>query len=250
MLGLRDWSEVLGSAALVGFSPEVIARAAQRCANLFGEHMTMRTMVEGPVIGGKEDTIAEYYPGMIPDLGESDDSVSSFVENEKESSNSTSDPENVENEETLPMKHKIYYCSVGECHGNKVGFRTTARLLRHAQVDHNLSKSKPKALQIDSDEEMDGAVHNDRFLKPVTGKRGWRGTDKEKRKRRKSKVDRKEGSVLSDEGPGDENEHVDSYSESNSDSRLESESESELESEKQDGDNHEVGSNGRNGSVV
>ncbi|KAB8290563.1 hypothetical protein EYC80_010988 [Monilinia laxa] len=217
MLGLRDWSEVLGSAALVGFSPEVIARATQRCANLFGEHMTMRNMVEGPAIGGKEDMIAEYYPGMIPDLGESDESMSSLVENEEESSNSASDPEYAENEESLPMKHKVYYCSVGECHGNKVGFRTTARLLRHAQVDHNLSKSKPKALQIDSDEEMDGAVHNDRFLKPITGKRGWRGTDKEKRKRSKTKGDGKEGSVLSDDDPDDENELVDSYSESDLD---------------------------------
>lgn len=247
MLGLRDWSEVLGSAALVGFSPEVIARATQRCANLFGEHMTMRTMVEGPVIGGKEDMITEYYPGMIPYLGESDDSVSSLIETEEESSNSESDPMNAGNEKSSPLKHKLYYCPVGECHGTKVGFKTIATLLRHAQLVHDISKSKLKRLQIDSDEEMDGAVHNDRFLKPIKGKRGWRGTDKEKRKRIKSDVGeggRKERSALSDEGADDEDEVVDSHSESDS------VSESESESEEQGGDDNEVGSNNRQGSGV
>ncbi|KAL2155230.1 hypothetical protein VTH82DRAFT_3906, partial [Thermothelomyces myriococcoides] len=44
--GLRDWRDVLGAAALAGFSPTVIARAAQRCSTLFREEMTMHTLHE------------------------------------------------------------------------------------------------------------------------------------------------------------------------------------------------------------
>ncbi|KAI5369372.1 Putative Rrn9 domain-containing protein [Septoria linicola] len=43
-LGTRDWSEVLGIAALTGWDQAVVARAAQRCATLFDEHMEFRTI--------------------------------------------------------------------------------------------------------------------------------------------------------------------------------------------------------------
>lgn len=42
--GLRDWRDVLGAAALAGFPQDVIARATQRCAILFGEEMTLHTL--------------------------------------------------------------------------------------------------------------------------------------------------------------------------------------------------------------
>ncbi|KAH6692655.1 hypothetical protein F5X68DRAFT_259269 [Plectosphaerella plurivora] len=44
---LRDWREVLGAASLSGFDGEAVARAAQRCADLFGEKMDLMTMEEG-----------------------------------------------------------------------------------------------------------------------------------------------------------------------------------------------------------
>ncbi|KAG6010475.1 hypothetical protein E4U21_006477 [Claviceps maximensis] len=47
--GLRDWSDVLGAASLAGFPPSVIARATQRCASLFKQGMTMRTLDEQPL---------------------------------------------------------------------------------------------------------------------------------------------------------------------------------------------------------
>jgi hypothetical protein len=37
--GLRDWSDVLGMAAIAGFAPEVVRRAQRRCEALFGERM-------------------------------------------------------------------------------------------------------------------------------------------------------------------------------------------------------------------
>lgn len=56
---LRDWREVLGAAALSGFDAEVVARAAERCANLFGEKMDLLTMEEGR----HEHTVTVCEPG-------------------------------------------------------------------------------------------------------------------------------------------------------------------------------------------
>ncbi|PWY86083.1 hypothetical protein BO70DRAFT_378750 [Aspergillus heteromorphus CBS 117.55] len=46
-LGIRDWSEVLGVAAMTGWPPAVVMRTAQRCANLFGEDMAFHILKEG-----------------------------------------------------------------------------------------------------------------------------------------------------------------------------------------------------------
>lgn len=45
--GLRDWSDVLGMAALTGWKTETIARARERCANLFSQNMMFRIFHEG-----------------------------------------------------------------------------------------------------------------------------------------------------------------------------------------------------------
>ncbi|KAI5295751.1 hypothetical protein KEM52_000371 [Ascosphaera acerosa] len=46
-LGLRDWSDVLGTAMLVGFPRDAVYRAAARCSRLFGEDMAFRTFAPG-----------------------------------------------------------------------------------------------------------------------------------------------------------------------------------------------------------
>ena len=46
-LGLRDWSDVLSVASMTGWDPAVIEKAATRCASLFGECITFRTLKEG-----------------------------------------------------------------------------------------------------------------------------------------------------------------------------------------------------------
>jgi hypothetical protein len=71
-LGPRDWSEVLGVASLAGWSPAVVDRATKRCAVLFGEHMTFRTMPE-TAAGNSADTLTNYHPETIPDLAISDE---------------------------------------------------------------------------------------------------------------------------------------------------------------------------------
>lgn len=55
---LRGWSDVMGAAALAGFSPRVVERATQRCANLFLQGMEMHTIADD---GGVETR--RYVPG-------------------------------------------------------------------------------------------------------------------------------------------------------------------------------------------
>ncbi|KAG5971881.1 hypothetical protein E4U58_007155 [Claviceps cyperi] len=63
--GLRDWSDVLGAASLAGFPPDVIARSTQRCASLFNQGMTMRTLNEQPLSRGPGLTITEFRPKSV-----------------------------------------------------------------------------------------------------------------------------------------------------------------------------------------
>ncbi|KAM3069177.1 hypothetical protein ACMFMG_010697 [Clarireedia jacksonii] len=214
-LSLRDWSEVLGSAALVGFSPDVIARATQRCANLFGESMTMRTMIERPVDVKVVDHLVEYHPDMVPDL-ESVDDKTSFNSSEDEASISTSDTAGImHTKDSSSVNRKSYYCPNTKCHANKSGFETSAKLLKHVKAEHKMSKKRMEELMIDSDDEMDGAVHVDRFLKPISGKRGWRGFDTRERKRER---------LVENSGAEGEDDNRSSGSETDEDSDEDSES--------------------------
>ncbi|KGO45092.1 RNA polymerase I specific transcription initiation factor, RRN9 [Penicillium expansum] len=46
---LRDWSEVIGLASMMGLPTPAVLRASKRCADLFGEDMEFRRMPEGRV---------------------------------------------------------------------------------------------------------------------------------------------------------------------------------------------------------
>lgn len=48
-LGLRDWSQVLGFASMMGLPSDAVMRTAKRCSDLFGEDMAFRTFKEGSV---------------------------------------------------------------------------------------------------------------------------------------------------------------------------------------------------------
>lgn len=74
--GLRNWRNVLGAAALAGFSPTVIARATQRCSTLFGEGMTIHTLHEQSATSGKAGVeTMRYVPGVsLPSSSGEDDS--------------------------------------------------------------------------------------------------------------------------------------------------------------------------------
>ncbi|OQO08551.1 hypothetical protein B0A48_06421 [Cryoendolithus antarcticus] len=66
-LRCRDWSEVLGMAALTGWDSAVLDRTATRCSNLFGEEMSFRVMPETKVIASADREV-QYRPALVPDL--------------------------------------------------------------------------------------------------------------------------------------------------------------------------------------
>lgn len=86
-LGLRDWSDVLGVASISGFPPEVVAKAAERCSNLFDEGIVFRTLYEGK----KSYSEVRYAPDMVPI-----ETIQSFLQDETEQPSSQDDSEEEE----------------------------------------------------------------------------------------------------------------------------------------------------------
>ncbi|KAL8846662.1 MAG: hypothetical protein Q9221_008269 [Calogaya cf. arnoldii] len=83
-LGLRDWSDVLGVASMSGFPPEVVARAAERCSNLFNEGIIFRTLYEGK----KSYSEVKYAPDMLPV-----ETLQNFLQSETEQDSSPEESE-------------------------------------------------------------------------------------------------------------------------------------------------------------
>ncbi|KAK0248056.1 hypothetical protein LTS09_016806 [Friedmanniomyces endolithicus] len=192
-LGQRDWSDVLGIAALVGWDQAVIDRAARRCASLCGEGMAFRTMLE-TVADRSDDVVVEYKPGMIPATVDSDAETGS--------------------EQQEPTATAVYSCPYQECSRHAEGLVKAWRWREHLKRVHMLSKqqiadiegrqgydepafrspsaeaslsgdiSEPDEVRNDlasdaesSDSGMVGGVHEDGFLRPISGAASGRGPD-------------------------------------------------------------------------
>lgn len=65
--GLRDWSEVMGVASMIGFPPAAVMRASKRCANLFGEDMEFQSLQEGTMESVKEEDGTEVIRYVEPE---------------------------------------------------------------------------------------------------------------------------------------------------------------------------------------
>lgn len=178
---------MLGSAALVGFSPDVIARATQRCADLFGEGMTMMSLAEAPFSQKDADLVTTYLPEELPDLGPEDDGS----QNEDESSDDLqqSNAEVSRSSSRAPKqtpaavpRNQTWFCPFEDCTRQVQGFGYVSGLRRHLARSHKMTEDEIDEL-LDDDQEMDGAIHVDGFLKPMRNKRGLRGTDKKPRKK-------------------------------------------------------------------
>ncbi|RFU32568.1 hypothetical protein B7463_g3786, partial [Scytalidium lignicola] len=185
-LGLRDWSEVIGSASLVGFSEEVIARAAQRCADLFGEGVKLRSLVESSVGTKGVDHLTTYCPGKVPELDpqvESTEELSEFDSTSSRDSGSKSSRSRKQSQPgKAPLQQHSCFCPIADCERYVEGFNSNKDLQNHLEKVHNMSKGQIDDLLLDSDNEMDGAVHVDGFMKPVKALKGWRGRDQRSRK--------------------------------------------------------------------
>ncbi|KAI1743347.1 RNA polymerase I-specific transcription initiation factor-domain-containing protein [Xylaria scruposa] len=200
---LRDWRDVLGAAALAGFPASALDRAARRCADLFGQDFVLHTLQEGPSDQTKLDKHVRYGPGMaIPSLLE-DSEVSADEEpssppmappesekrgrsrSKKSRSKSKSQPQSeVESEDD----NNKFFCMVSNCPRTVDPFDRHWNLVRHLKLIHHYSNDE-LPVEVDSENEMHGAVHVDGFLKPIKVRPGWLGHDvaKEKRKPRTRK---------------------------------------------------------------
>ncbi|EMT61373.1 hypothetical protein FOC4_g10014429 [Fusarium odoratissimum] len=207
--GLRDWSDVLGAAAIAGFSGDAIARATRRCADLFGEGMVVRTLNEVPATNDKGTTSVEYRPEPIQlsysdeeDNDESDDAADLIqrrvASRQASLAYSSRSPDSVRS----PSRHStrspgpssavrspssrsnsaggMLFCPIPSCDRAAQGFARKANLRRHMELIH-----QGQTEELDSDEEVAGGVHVDGFLKPIVPGRGWRGEDTIQRKRKR-----------------------------------------------------------------
>ncbi|KAK6820479.1 hypothetical protein PG987_014879 [Apiospora arundinis] len=189
---LRDWRDVLGAAAVVGFSQPALDRAARRCADLFGQSLELRTMEEDPAM---PDKVLQYAPGMeLPDTArllhqESEDEEEKPDDDRRRRARSTSV---VSEDSRAPLRNASqngerggsvsstggggqFFCTVDSCPRHTEGFARNTNLVRHMRLIHSLGKDGKLPLDVDSEDEMMGAVHVDGFLRPIKARRGWRG---------------------------------------------------------------------------
>ncbi|KAK5657015.1 hypothetical protein OQA88_3540 [Cercophora sp. LCS_1] len=171
-LGLRDWRDVLGAAAMAGFPPEAIARATQRCATLFDQQMTFHTLHERPIAAGEAAVeTTTYVPEGIPLEYMMNDGPS--LEEVVKRKRAATRQSNLRSRNASPD-------------GAIVGFSRKFNLERHIQTMHGgtILGLAPDEEQ-DSADETVGAIHVDGFGKPIKKRRGWRGADRVKRTRPK-----------------------------------------------------------------
>ncbi|KAH7156351.1 hypothetical protein EDB81DRAFT_867454 [Dactylonectria macrodidyma] len=206
--GLRDWSDVVGAAALAGFSSDVIARTARRCADLFGEGMVVRRLNEAPLSHGTGIDAVEYRPEPVrlsdSDVDDSDeeaDPVQRRPASLARSSHDRSSPEpsrgrlsraqspaasrssaasGSRSRSTSRSAAGRFLCPIPSCDRAVQGFSRRTNLRRHLELVH-----QGQTEEMDSDEEVVGAVHVDGFLRPIVPARGWRGEDTTLRKRKR-----------------------------------------------------------------
>ncbi|KAL1612703.1 hypothetical protein SLS60_000932 [Paraconiothyrium brasiliense] len=164
-VGLIDWSEMLGLAAIAGFDEHVVAKTAQRCASLFGEGMNFRTFDENlatqPILNP-----VEYTPCMIPAFHE----MQSVPDVVHESVISEGD--------RRPLVKRPYFdsgslrCPHIDCPGSLKEFSGSSRLTEHVRRKHGYD---PRTNDSDTEERTFGGVHIDGYLQPVWAKPGWLG---------------------------------------------------------------------------
>lgn len=163
-----DWSEVLGTASLTGWDTAVIDRAAKRCADLFGEGISFRTLIEGEGSSTGAET-THYLPGMISAV----DRASGVHAGVATVQNTGSG---------LDLENLV--CPHPTCPRHTEAFPLQRRLAEHIRRVH---KYDPYA-EGSAIGDMYGGVHVDGFLQPIHARQGWRGKDTGARKKNKAKA--------------------------------------------------------------
>ncbi|KAK0631649.1 hypothetical protein B0T14DRAFT_418827 [Immersiella caudata] len=189
---LRGWRDVMAAAALAGFSPSVLARATQRCSTLFGQDMTLHTLPEQPKEPGIEPMqTAKYTPDARPiESSEEEDNAEVELEQLRAVSRQPSvRPSSPETEGSSRRRRSAtpgggrqdHFCPHASCPRAINGFSRKGNLARHIKTMHG--GGVPHLMTVTGEEsadEMDGAIHKDRFLQIIKTRRGWRAEDLER----------------------------------------------------------------------
>ncbi|KAI0844126.1 hypothetical protein F5Y00DRAFT_274454 [Daldinia vernicosa] len=219
-IGLRDWRDVLGAAALAGFPADAVDRAARRCADLFGQSMTLHTLAEGPAVSSSSGRkaplgrVTTYVPGMPqpPLLEEEEEEEGGGKRQQRTRSMSMAAPSALSGDEAGPSQRRTrsrsqsrsrsrsasaapgyFTCLFADCPraADGEGFLRRYNMLRHMKLVHGYVPSEGGGSggdeatamgagmreEVDSEDEMHGAVHVDWFLRPIKIRRGWRAND-------------------------------------------------------------------------
>jgi hypothetical protein len=159
--------------------------------------MVIRNMVETP-FSEKDDAVSEtrYKPELIPDLSseEASESSSSLSELEVEVRNQSL--------KRATSRSQNVFCPIAECPRKMRGFRDVANLKRHLIKGHLIEEKDVGEYLLESDEECEGAVHVDGYLRGVKGMRRvkQRRSSKGKGEAKKVVSESSESSSRSSEG--------------------------------------------------
>lgn len=164
----RDWSSVLGMAALTGWNPAVVARAAKRCADLFGEDMHFRSIDEvAPTPSIQIFTASKPFADDQALEEERVDLAKGPIPTDEEG-------EPKERYGYDPPEKDELFCPVFPCRNyntafRRTGFSSVAQRDAHIRTVHRLFKT-PGAVD---KERLYGGVHVDGFLEGVRPREGY-----------------------------------------------------------------------------
>lgn len=206
----RDWSDVMGAAALAGFPPSVVARATQRCADLFGQGMEMHRIDETAVSSGATGVVTTTYqpggemPSASSSAAEEDVDALDLRQARSMSRHSSAAPSRMgsptSDEEgggegdspKKPQKRAAsrgkgqHYCPYADCERALAGFDRPFNLKRHMKLVHGQDGLEVVEKKEAVVKDMIGGVHRDGFLEPIRVQKGWRAEDTKKRAERNS----------------------------------------------------------------
>ncbi|KAJ0122243.1 RNA polymerase I specific transcription initiation factor [Diaporthe amygdali] len=200
----RDWKDVMGAAAFAGFPPDVIARATQRCANVFGQAMEMHRIDETAISSGVNGVVTTLYQpgGEMPsssstdqeDVGDLDlrqtRSMSRHTSTALSKMNSPTSDEESDGEGPSPKKSQKratsrgkgqHYCPYADCDRASAGFDRPFNLKRHMKLVHGQDGLEVAEKEEATRDEMLDGIHRDGFLQPIRVQKGWRAEDTKKR---------------------------------------------------------------------
>ena len=195
----RDWSEVLGTAALVGWDRRIVGAAQRRCERLLGEEMQMREIRADDIparpgirtdhghVGRREEIMQSIEQAEVD---RTTTSSSALVYRCPEASCAVEHPSRSEWLRHISSAHGYKYtgvenvvqrtsqtgsklcCPDPDCQRHEWPFPTQWRLKEHIQRSHG-GVAKAKSPSPAAIEELHCGTHVDGFLQPILAQR-WR----------------------------------------------------------------------------